>query len=78
MKIEKTLKHWPIPKTHLKPHWSTKFDQVKWSWNQLWSLTKDWPSLIDFDKVSQDLTTLFSQLDSLIVVGGEKVFPSDK
>ena len=68
MNIKKTLKHWPIPKTHLKPHWSTKFDQVKWSLNQLQSLTKDWPNLIDFDEVSQYLTTLFSQSDCLVVI----------
>ena len=23
MKTQKTLKYWPIPKTHLKPPWST-------------------------------------------------------
>ena len=32
------------------------------------NLTKDWPSLIDFDKVSQDLISLFSQSDCLIII----------
>ena len=43
MKTKNTLKYWSIPKTHLKPPWSVQFDQIQWSWNQLWSLTKDWP-----------------------------------
>ena len=54
MKTEKTLKH-----LHYQPN------LIKSS--GLGTNSEDWPSLIDFDKVLQDLTTLFSQFDRLIV-----------
>ena len=69
MKIKKTLKHWSILNTQnpLK----TSLNNLIWSnlvvLEPTLNLTIDWPSLIDFNKVSQDLITMFSQSDHLII-----------